>query len=161
VPAHPVTVRHARVTDHDRVAELTVAAYQPHQTPDYEPVLRDVAGRAAVTEVFVAERGDEVVGSVAFVATGKYGEVIREPGEVSFRMLAVAPAAQGSGAGRALVLACLDRARALGAVRVVISSQPTMTQAHALYATLGFTRLPERDWSPSPDVPLWAYALRL
>jgi hypothetical protein len=33
-----------------------------------------------------------------------------------------------------------------------------MTAAHRLYHRLGFTRLPERDWSPEPDIELLVYA---
>ncbi|PPS92055.1 GCN5 family acetyltransferase, partial [Thermobifida fusca] len=36
-----------------------------------------------------------------------------------------------------------------------------MVAAQRLYASEGFVRLPERDWSPQPGVPLLAYGLRL
>jgi hypothetical protein len=36
-----------------------------------------------------------------------------------------------------------------------------MVAAHRLYERLGFTRLPERDWSPLPGVHLMAYGLEL
>jgi ribosomal protein S18 acetylase RimI-like enzyme len=36
-----------------------------------------------------------------------------------------------------------------------------MHAAHRLYERLGFTRVPERDWSPVPGVQLVAYALPL
>jgi hypothetical protein len=32
-----------------------------------------------------------------------------------------------------------------------------MTSAHRLYERLGFTRLPERDWSPMPGIDLLVY----
>jgi ribosomal protein S18 acetylase RimI-like enzyme len=67
-------------------------------------------------------------------------------------------AARGRGVGELLVTACLDRARAAGKRRVVISTDPRMTSAHRLYERLGFTRLPERDWSPMPGVHLLVYA---
>ena len=44
---------------------------------------------------------------------------------------------------------------------MVLSSSTTMHAAHRLYERLGFTRLPERDWSPVPGVQLVAYALPL
>ena len=46
--------------------------------------------------------------------------------------------------------------RASGAM--VLSTDPRMTAAHRLYERLGFTRLPERDWSPMPGVDLLVYA---
>jgi hypothetical protein len=36
-----------------------------------------------------------------------------------------------------------------------------MKTAHRLYEAAGFTRLPDRDWSPEPSVVLLAYGLRL
>jgi len=147
--------------DHPAVADLTVESYREHMQPAYEAELRDVAGRAAATEVLVAELGGRVVGAVAFVPGGEYGEVLRGPEEASFRMLAVAPAAQGLGVGRALAQACLDRAREQSFGRVVICTQPSMTAAHRLYASLGFRRVPARDWAPQPDVPLWVLAVDL
>ncbi|MCZ2859682.1 GNAT family N-acetyltransferase [Blastococcus sp. VKM Ac-2987] len=72
-------------------------------------------------------------------------------------MLVVDPAAQGRGVGAALVSACLERARRAGKRRVVISTGTRMTAAHRLYERLGFTRLPERDWSPVPGIDLLVY----
>jgi ribosomal protein S18 acetylase RimI-like enzyme len=76
-------------------------------------------------------------------------------------MLVVDPAVQGRGVGALLVTTCLERARAAGKRRMVISTGPLMTAAHRLYARLGFTRLPERDWSPVPGVDLAVYAKEL
>ena len=36
-----------------------------------------------------------------------------------------------------------------------------MHAAHRLYERLGFTRTPERDWSPTPWVHLVTYVLAL
>jgi ribosomal protein S18 acetylase RimI-like enzyme len=73
-------------------------------------------------------------------------------------MLVVDPAARGQGVGQLLVRACLDRARAAGKHRMVISTDPRMTTAHRLYERLGFSRLPERDWSPIPGTDLLVYS---
>lgn len=147
------------------MAELTVVAYGDLADAAYVPVLADVAARAAAAEVLVAvdpsAEEERVLGSVTYVTSGPYLEAAREPDEVGFRMLAVDPAVQRRGVARALVLACLDRARAAGADRVVISTQPAMHAAHRLYAALGFRRLPERDWAPLPTVPLWVLGLDL
>ena len=60
-------------------------------------------------------------------------------------MLAVDPRRQGRGAGRALVLRCLERARALRRARVILHSAPTMTLAQDMYLRMGFARAPELD----------------
>jgi hypothetical protein len=36
-----------------------------------------------------------------------------------------------------------------------------MTAAHRLYERSGFRRVPERDWTPTPEVPLLAFRLDL
>ncbi|MGY2065098.1 GNAT family N-acetyltransferase [Blastococcus sp. SYSU DS0619] len=147
--------------DHDRIAELTVGVYVAGglASAGYAAELADVAGRAARAELLVARDGTgRIVGSVAFVPGGEFGEVLESADEAGFRMLVVDPGAQGRGLGAALVSACLDRARRAGRRRVVISTGTRMTAAHRLYERLGFTRLPERDWAPVPGVDLLVYA---
>jgi len=79
-------------------------------------------------------------------------------------MLAVAPASMGGGPGgvaETLVAACLEQARADSAQAVAISVVDHNTRAHRLYRRLGFTRAPDRDWTPVPGVRLEVYTLRV
>jgi GNAT superfamily N-acetyltransferase len=156
-----LSVQNARPEDYDRIAELTVGVYVDGRlaSDGYTPQLADVAGRASRSELLVVRdaRG-HIVGSVALVLSGDFGEITTSDEEAAFRMLVVDPAAQGQGIGQLLVSACLDRARAAGKGRMVISTDPRMTTAHRLYERLGFTRLPERDWSPVPGTDLLAYS---
>jgi ribosomal protein S18 acetylase RimI-like enzyme len=158
------SVESARSEDYDRIGELTVAVYVEGQLASdaYTPQLADVAGRASRSDLLVVRNADGlVVGSVALVLGGDFAEVAESDDEAGFRMLVVDPAAQGQGIGERLVSACLDRARAAGKRRMVISTDPRMTSAHRLYERLGFTRLPERDWSPMPGIDLIVYAREL
>ena len=158
-----LTVRRARPEEYAEVGELTVAAYRAlFELGNYEPHLRDVAGRAAESEVLVAVDGSgRLVGAVTFAPYGSSLAEQSEPGDAVFRMLAVAPEARGRGAGSALVQACIGRARSLGLDRLRLSTQPFMYDAHRLYERLGFTRTPTRDWSPEAGVDLITYALEL
>jgi ribosomal protein S18 acetylase RimI-like enzyme len=104
---------------------------------------------------------DDVVGSVALVLDGEFGEVLESAEEAGFRMLVVDAGARGKGVGEVLVTTCLERARAAGKRRVVISTDPRMTSAHRLYERLGFTRLPERDWSPMAGIDLIVYSIEI
>ena len=158
------TVEPAVPADFAAIAELTVGIYlgEGLASEGYAGQLADVAGRAEKAELLVVRDGDgAVVGSVALVLEGDFGEVTESEDEASFRMLAVSPAVRGQGVGDRLVRSCLDRARAAGKRRVVISTDPRMTAAHRLYERHGFRRLPERDWSPVPGVDLLVYALDL
>ncbi len=154
-------VEPARPDDYPAIAELTVRVYVDGglASSDYAPELADVAGRASRSEVLVAREPDgRVTGSVALVLAGDFGNLIASDQEAEFRMLVVDPAAQGRGIGELLVRTCLDRARDAGKRRMVLSTDPRMTAAHRLYRRLGFTRLPERDWSPVRGVDLLVYA---
>jgi ribosomal protein S18 acetylase RimI-like enzyme len=160
VVAHAVVVERAGPRDLPRIGELTAGVYVDDglAPPEYVPALADAAGRAALAELLVARDGDAIIGSVALVLAGEFGEVLRSDDEAGFRMLVVHPAARGRGVGGLLVTACLERARAAGKRRMVISTDPRMTAAHRLYERLGFSRLPERDWSPLPGIDLLVYA---
>ena len=156
-------VRPAEPVEFPVVGDLCVAAYAELLVGDgsYAATLRDVAARAEHAEVLVAEEDDRLLGTVTFVPRGgPLGEIAR-PDESEFRMLAVDPAAQGRGVGMALMRHVLDASAAAGRRGIVCSSLPTMRAAHRLYARLGFTRAPERDWSPVAGVTLLAFELRL
>ena len=159
--ASSLSVESARPEDFPRIAELTVGVYvQGALASDaYTPELADVAGRAGRSELLVVRDAEgRVVGSVALVLSGDFGEVTNSDDEAAFRMLVVDPDARGQGVGELLVRSCLDRAWAAGKRRMVLSTDPRMTAAHRLYERLGFGRLPDRDWSPMPGIDLLVYA---
>jgi ribosomal protein S18 acetylase RimI-like enzyme len=161
-----LSVRLATPADYDAVARFTVDAYRDDGqlvTPTgYEQVLADVETRAKESDLLVAEdEQGRVVGAVAYVLPGsRYAELSRD-GEAEFRMLAVDPSAQRSGAGEALARACLSRAEQAGATAVVICVRDISHRAQKLYAKLGFQRVPELDWSPVAGVNLWALRCEL
>jgi ribosomal protein S18 acetylase RimI-like enzyme len=126
----------------------------------YATKLADTAQRAREAEVWVAVEGEHVLGSVTFVPPGSPYREIAHDDEGEFRMLAVDPAARGRGVGKTLVELCLRRSRELGYAGVRMSTMDRMTSAHRVYERLGFTRIPDDDWSPEPGVALLAYGLR-
>lgn len=153
-------VRRIRPEEHAAAGEVCVAAYDPLLTgaeDDYRDRLRDVATRDAQAEVWVAALDDRVVGVVTYCPPGSPWREIGREDEGEFRMLAVHPAAQGSGAGTALALLCEERARVDGATGMALSSLATMAAAHRIYARLGYVRDPGRDWSPVAGVDLLAF----
>ena len=162
------TIRAVRPDDFDRLGALTAAAYLDDGLLDfgaddpYLAVLRDVRRRAEHADVLVAvDDTGTVLGGVSFVGgPGPFADIAGE-GEAEFRTLAVAADGRGSGVGSALVGECIDRARALGRHRLVLSTQPMMHAAHRVYERFGFTRAPERDWSPVEGLVLLVYVLEL
>ncbi len=163
----PVVIREARPEEHASLGELVVAAYRSlpeFEEPDYEPELRDVARRACEAVILVAldDVGGTPLGCVTYVPgpDSPWAELL-EPGEAAIRMLAVDPAARGRGVGTALAAACIARAREDGRAGVFLHTLPYMRAAQAIYARLGFTRRPDRDWEPVPGIRLLGFALAL
>ena len=159
----PLAIRPADLSEFPAVGGLCVAAYAAFVDADaagYADVLRDVAGRAADADVLVADRDGELLGTVTFVPDGGALGEIAASGEAEFRMLAVAPAAQGRGVGTALLRHVMDESVRRGRTGLVCSSQPAMRAAHRVYERVGLRRDPERDWSPVPGVDLLAFAWR-
>ena len=105
----------------ERAGEVTLAAYRslPGQLigDGYADDLRDVRARTTGATVLVAVEDGTLLGCVTLVddPASPWSESL-VAGEVGIRMLGVDPGARGRGIGTALVAACLDRARALGAV---------------------------------------------
>ncbi|WP_329122601.1 GNAT family N-acetyltransferase [Streptomyces sp. NBC_01465] len=163
-----LTIRRAEPEEYEPLGDLTAAAYlhagflDLGEDDPYLDTLRDVPARAIGAEVLVAVRETELLGGVTYAPPGSPWADIAGPHEAEFRTLAVAPDARGQGVGEALVRACIDRARAASHVEnLVLSTQRTMLGAHRIYHRLGFTRTPERDWAPVPNVSLLTYSLKL
>ncbi len=161
-----LTVRPARLEELDEVGRLTLEAYladgMVNPAGVYATELIDAARRDKDAALLVAvDTEGRLLGTVTVCSPGSpLGEVSR-PGELEFRMLAVASGARRRGVGEMLVRAVLARATATGAHRVVMCSDERMHVAHRLYARLGFVRMPERDWAPMPDVRLLAFGATL
>jgi ribosomal protein S18 acetylase RimI-like enzyme len=161
-----LVIREAQPSELPAVGELRVAAYVAggFLSPDsgYAPRLRTLGTDSAATILVAAPASRDpaqIVGTIMLQSWPDAQEVVTGPDEAEIRALAVAPGAQGSGVGRALLHAALDRSARQGTQTVLLSTQPDMHAAHYLYEQAGFRRLPERDWSPEPGTELLVYAL--
>jgi len=156
-------IRSAHPNEHAALGEICLRAYRHlgSVSDGYAAKLRDVAGRAQTDRVLTAVNRDDLLGCVTVILGDSPWREISGPDEGEFRMLAVDPAAQGRGVGEGLVQASVDVICAADRRRVVVSTADDMTAAHRLYERLGFTRAPERDWRPVPDVQLRVYELAL
>lgn len=156
-------VRDARPDELAGIGDLRVAAYRVDgflpADSGYAATLHAL-GADGKGDVLAAVDGGQIVGTVMLQAWPG-GEMLRGPGEAEVRALAVAPHARGRGIGAALVSAVIERAAKRGARQLVLLTLPEMRAAHRLYTEAGFTRRPDRDWSPRPGAVLLAYGLVL
>lgn len=85
-------------------------------------------------QVFLARRGDEIVGCVAIVNTGVTGFELAK--------MAVSPDVQGRGIGKQLALAAIDYARQLGVKTIWLESNRVLKTALTMYERVGFREVP-------------------
>ena len=161
-----ITVRDLRPEEHDALGALTVAAYKSLLGEDldrgYVAELADVSGRDRVAEVLVAvDDHGALLGGITFIPRPGPLAELDGPDQAGLRMLAVAPGAQGRGAGAALVAAGVERAVAAGKRRLVLHTTAPMATARRLYERAGFRRDPRRDRWLDDGLHLLAYALDL
>ena len=167
-----LVVRPARPEQYALIGRLTADAYRADGLLDatslpvessYEGQLLDAARRAREAELWVAAAGDgAILGTVTWCPRGSpWRQLAERDDQGEFRMLSVGPADRRRGVGRALVEACLSRARLDGMSEIVIWSHPLMTGAHVLYSSMNFERAYDLDGSPAPGVLLWGFRLPL
>lgn len=131
-------LRPARAADAGRLTELVQAAYGHYvarmgrppgpMTEDYAALVRDGL-------VTVAERGGEIAGLVV-LDTGDEGFTVDN--------VAVEPAHQGTGVGRALLEYAEAEARRRGSDSVALYTHETMTENLALYRRIGYVEYDRR-----------------
>ena len=144
-------IREARTDEYEHVGELTYNAYLPlfgtGQLGWYGRQLRDVAARAEVSEVIVAELDGAVVGALAYYDdySSEVDDDVQLSNSAGFRVLAVDADTQGAGVGEALTRWCLARARSDGRDAVVLHTTDYMQAAQRLYRRVGFERFPAID----------------
>lgn len=153
-----VEIRDARPEEYAAVGRVTVDTYvgEGYINPqsDYVAELADTETRAATAEILVAVHEGSVVGSVTVARPGTAFADIARPGELEFRMLAVAKQTRGLGIGSKLVDRIFEIARAEGFEAVVLTTMPAMVDARRMYDRIGFVHMPERDWFTMAGTPL-------
>jgi ribosomal protein S18 acetylase RimI-like enzyme len=88
-------------------------------------------GYIGLGRVLVASDDDAIAGHLQLIEGP-------EPGEVELKSLAVLPARQGAGIGRALVAAAIERSAADGRQRMLVSTAAADTGALRFYQRVGF-----------------------
>jgi ribosomal protein S18 acetylase RimI-like enzyme len=151
-----VEIREARPDEYVEAGEVTALAYREFVRPndaDWEEYLEriaDIEGRASRTTILVAVEDDRILGSATLELEGRTDDQDGElaPEEAHIRMLGIHPDARRRGIAKALMAACLERARRHGKTRITLHTTHRMRAAQAMYGSLGFER---RDDLVFPD----------
>jgi GNAT superfamily N-acetyltransferase len=158
------TIREARDDELDTISSLIVdayAQYAAHMSPDawssFANEIANVRGRLGDSVLLVAEEEGQLIGSVTMFA-GWRGT---QEGTAGVRLLAVLPEHRGGGVGRALLQACVDRARSAGKSRLVMTTAQDMAVLRDLTERMGFVRELALDHEPAPGVRIEGFALDL
>lgn len=157
-------VRQALSADFRSVDDLLETVYvgEGYTSADRGGALRSVADRSQACTIMVATNDDGVVvGTVTLITSQNSYAQIRGETEAEVRLLAVSPEARGGGAGAALMHCCMERSKAAGFERLVLSTQTTMVAAHRLYERLEFAREESRDWQRASGRRMLVYVLQL
>ena len=88
--------------------------------------------------LYVAEHGGDIVGTFALLVMHNLGH-LGAPSAI-VEDVAVAPALQGNGIGKAMMQFALGVCRDKGCYKLMLSSNATRDRAHAFYESLGFER---------------------
>jgi ribosomal protein S18 acetylase RimI-like enzyme/GrpB-like predicted nucleotidyltransferase (UPF0157 family) len=145
-PRGPV-LRPADPGDHRDIAALwTQAFYESPEGGRAEPYgVDDVEESAAGGGLLVIEQGVDLAAGVALMRGGEDPGGVSREDEAEVCRLAVAREIRRRGHARRLLDHCHALARERGVEKVVLWSRPEQTAGHALYRSLGYQRLPERD----------------
>ena len=175
MPAAPTfTIRQARTDEYIALGRLLVAAYAAlpgmptvAEQPAYYATLNDVAARASkpsLTVFVAAGSAGELYGSIDFIEDmqhyGSGGPAATITDAAGVRFLAVNDAYRGKGAGKALTLFCVERARGQGKARLVLHTTKIMQAAWSLYEALGFVRFPAIDFRQG-NLEVFGFQLKL
>jgi GNAT superfamily N-acetyltransferase len=145
-----MNIRKARPEDAARLAEISGVALGYASSP--EDTRRRLTSVSANPAHFLRVAEDDRGEAIGFVHACAYDTIFYDP--VKYVMaLAVAPAWQGKGVGKALLAACEDWARADGAMGVRLSSGSDRLGAHAFYKHLGYALRKEQKsfWKIFPE----------
>ncbi|MBV8820161.1 MAG: MarR family transcriptional regulator [Acidobacteriaceae bacterium] len=139
VPAENVRIRGLRVGDLGWVAHRQAVLYAQEYGWDwsYEGLAAQILGNYAAQfdgareDAWIAEMGDQVVGSVFLMKTA-------DPAVGKLRLLYVDPCARGMGIGSRLVEMCIARARELGYRQLTLWTNDVLVSARKIYEAAGF-----------------------
>lgn len=153
-------IREAREEEFEETGKLMELVYsglkgfpQPEDFPEYYMLLRHIGRLTAKpkTSLLIAVNTQgEIAGAVVYFGDisqyGSKGIATQESNAAGIRFLAVAPKARGTGIGKALTHACIEKAKESGLALVILHTTHIMITAWQMYQKMGFQRADELDF---------------
>lgn len=169
-----IIIRNAQPSEFKNIGELLVRVYSklqgfpsPQEQPGYYELLRNIGDitKKPHTELLVAISPEgKVLGAVVYFSDmasyGSGGSATSEKNASGFRLLAVDANARGSGIGKALTTACINKARKDGSTQLIIHSTEYMKIAWSMYEKLGFKRSEDLDFMQE-QLQVYGFRLKL
>ena len=161
--ANKLVIREILLSEYDALGNLTIDVYSQlpempskEVMPDYYGLLKNVKARANTPTVKIFSAYDEqnkMLGGVIFIGDMAYygsgGSATTLKKSAGFRLLVVAPSAQGMGVGRALTEFYIEQAKLLAVEYLVMHTTKSMAVAWKIYQKMGFKPFPEIDFDQS------------
>jgi ribosomal protein S18 acetylase RimI-like enzyme len=162
-------VQDASLEELDEVSNLlrdSYLQYKPLVPSDiWEPYLKDIMNvrrRLKESELIVAKLNGNMAGAVTLYLNAISSAQERWPeGWAGIRLLAVCPEYRGRGVGRALMEECFERCKKARIATIGLHTTEAMDIARRMYERMGFSRVPEFDFHPRPNMVVMAYRLQL
>ncbi|SHG22494.1 GNAT family N-acetyltransferase [Flagellimonas flava] len=168
------SIRNAYPSEFNAIGKLMVQVYgglegfpKADEQPDYYQKLADIGSftQNPDAELLVAtSNSGSLLGGVLYFGDMKFygsgGTAPSEKNASGFRLLAVDPSTRGLGIGKALSIACINKAKKKGHPQVIIHSTAYMKPAIRMYKGLGFVRSKDLDFSQN-GLEVYGYRLNL
>lgn len=167
-------IRKAGPSEFKAIGKLMVDVYsglegfpKADEQPQYYKTLANIGDftkKPGVELLAAISSENKILGAVLYFGDiqqyGAGGTVTQEKNASGFRLLAVDPSTRGLGIGKALSVACIERARKAGHAQVIIHSTAYMKVAWKMYEKLGFIRSEDLDFKQE-DLQVYGFRLRL
>ncbi|MEZ5461926.1 GNAT family N-acetyltransferase [Dokdonella sp.] len=169
-----ILVNELREDEFDALGALMVEVYAglpgfpgKAEQPRYYEMLANIGSfneKAGVQVLVAHSQKSELQGGVVYFSDmaqyGSGGTATAERNAAGIRLLAVSPRFRGQGVGKALTLACIERATGAGMSQVILHTTDAMKTAWTLYEGLGFARSRDLDFNQE-GLPVYGFRLPL
>lgn len=167
-------IRDVRPDECDALGRLLIDVYSslegfptPAQQPQYYQLfanIGDFVDRPAARVLVAVTSRAELVGGVVYfgdmVHYGSGGSATSVKDASGMRLLGVSPRHRNTGAGKALINACVRMARQKGHAQLILHTTQAMHTARRLYEKLGFVRFEDLDFLQQ-GLPIFGFRLAL